>query len=301
MTSPPSPAGRPISRTRVNRRVFIWFFSGLFAWALLQAWQFHFGIPFSWTLTLKGTPLLAGASLFYAWLDRDPKSRMGFFPLLWLGLSRFQWNLCETMDHRPWYWALLFLGWVLILLAVRDGKKLALWLTPFWIGMGIFWKGSLLLGLAFLGFTRSRIRSKAWVCAAGLACLAVSAVLQRVWNHWTWNELGLIETLGSKRLILYFILGLFGWLVLPRRGRERAAASSLFWVSLGYFLWAPFTFPFSLDDQAYGWLLLLWAGVGLEAFRRQVLDESLAAQWVWAVFGTILGLAVCPGVFSINP
>lgn len=266
----------------------------------LQVWQTHFGIPFSWALVLKGIPLLAGASVFYAWLDRDPKSRMGFFPLLWLGLSRFQWNLCETLDRRIWYWALLFLGWALVLLAVRDGKKLALLLSPFWIGMGVLWKSSLLLGLVFLGFGRSRVRAKVWVCATGITCLAVSAMSLQVWNHWTWNELGLIEILWSKRLVVYLILGFFGWMVLPRRGREKAAASSLFWVSLGYFLWAPLTFPFSQDDQAYGWLLLLWGGVGLEAFRRQVLDESLAAQWVWVVFGAVLGLAACPGVFTAH-
>jgi hypothetical protein len=100
---------------------------------------------------------------------------------------------------------------------------------------------------------------------------------------------------------LYWILGLLGWMVLPKRSRERAAASSLFWLSLGYLLWVPFSYPFCMDDQAFGWFLLLWAGVGLEAFRRQVLDESLASRWVWAVFGLVLGLTVCPGVFSINP
>ena len=293
--------GRSTPWARLDRRVFLTFGLGLTAWILLQIWQTRFGIPFSWTLTLKGLPLLAGASVFYARLDRDPKSRMGFFPLLWLGLSRFQWNLCQTMDHRPWYWVLLFLGWVLILLAVRDGKKLALFLAPFWIGMGAVWKVSLLLGLSFLGFSRSRIRSKFWACGAGVTCLVVSGVFLKVWHFWSWNELGLVEFLWIKRMGIYWILGFFGWMVLPRRGRERVAASSLFWVTLGYFLWAPFSYPFCVDDQAFGWFLVLWAGTGLEAFRRQVLDESWASQWVWAVFGVVLGLAVCPGVFAINP
>ena len=300
MTSRKSNPKRTQNKIFLDCRILIWFTAGLLAWIGLQVWQSHFGIPFSWQLTLKGLPLLAGAAVFYAWLDPDSRSRMGFFPLLWLGLSRFQWNICETMDHRPWFWALLFLAWTLILLAVKNGKTLALLLTPLWIGMGAVWNASLPLGLAFLGFGRSRIRSKAWVCFAGLACFAVLFLFLGVWNHWTWNELGLVEMLWSKRLAVYFILGLFGWMVLPHGGRERAAASSLFWVALGYFCLAPFTFPFSLDDQAYGWLLQLWGGVGLEAFRRQVLDESLPAQWVWMVFGVVLGLAACPGVFFIG-
>ncbi len=284
----------PLWDTRTSK----WFLTGLAAWFLLQAWQAYIGITFSWALTLKGIPLLAGAAVFYSWLDRSPDSRMGWFPLLWLGLSRFQWNFCETLDHRPWYWALLFLAWTLFILAVRDGKKLALLLSPLWLGMGFLWKASLPLGFAFLGFTRSRVRAKGWVCWAGLACLAVSATLQGAWNHGTWNGLGLYEFLFSNRMILFLILGGFGWSVLPGRSRESSAASSLFWISLGYWVWSSYNAPFSLDDQAYGWFLQLWAGVGLEAFRRQVLDESLPAQWVWAVFGAVLGLVAFPGVFT---
>jgi hypothetical protein len=284
--------------THWDRRTSLWFILGLSAWFLLQAWQAHWGITFSWVLTLKGIPLLAGAALFYSWLDRSPRSRLGFFPLLWLGLSRYQWNFCETMDHRSWYWALLFLAWILLILAVRDGKKLALLLSPLWLGMGFVWKASLPLGLAFLGFSRSRIRAKGWVCAAGIACLAVSTLFQGEWNHGAWNGLGFYEFLVSRRMILYFILGWFGWSVLPGRSRESAAASSLLWISLGYLIWSSYSAPFSMDDQAFGWFLQLWAGVGLEAFRRQVLDASLPAQWVWAVFGVVLGLVAFPGVIT---
>lgn len=295
------PATRPRLKFQWHRKAIPWFCAGLLAWFFLQVWQFHFGIFFSWAVTFKGIPLLAGAAIFYSWVDRSANSWMGFFPLLWLGLSRFQWNLCETMDHRAWLWAILYLVWLLLILAVRDGKKLAFLLSPLWIGLGMVWNSSIPLVLAFLGFSRSRVRAKSWACAAGIICLAILTVSQKAWSHLTWNELGLYEILFQKRIFIFLILGLFGWSILPGRGRERAAASSLFWVTLGYFLWAPFYTPFSVDDQAYGWLLQLWAGVGLEGFRRQVLDKSPASRWVWFIFGVILALAVCPGVFSVHP
>jgi hypothetical protein len=130
----------------------LWGFLAITVWAGEQAWHARQGTPFSLALFLKGFLLLAGATALYQGSATKAFSFLGFFPLLWLAVSKFQWDLCASGEIRPWLWLILFLIAEIVLLGVKDEKKRLYALAPLWAVLCWIFPFSFFLPLMFLRF-----------------------------------------------------------------------------------------------------------------------------------------------------
>ena len=183
-------------------------------WTGAQVWHVDKGSPFSILLFLKGLLLLALATAAYQFsvFAKGP-SFLGLFPLLWLSVSRFQWDLCRGDDWRPWSWSTLFLASEILLFKVLDGKKLFFTLAPIWILMTHFFLVSILMPLAFLIPFSRRSGNYPWVRWGGLGL-----VLGLVLAFKPWDRFNLIFASGSREAfptLLYFLAAWFLFLCLP--------------------------------------------------------------------------------------
>jgi len=333
----------------------------LAVWSLQQALHSQKGEPFSPLLYLKGVLLIAGAAyLFHRWQTKGSLF-LGMFPLLWLALSRAQWEICTPAGGAYWNWLVLFLLSEVILLNVPDGRKLSYFLVPLWILEVHLFRFSLLLPLAFLRlpegsfppWTRLKtwltsqehmmighwgkghravlrwlgwvmtwnlllfggvalawcfpvalvplalmlspsepFRGRAWIGWGGVLVFLGLFLVYRGWKEYAFDLAGSWDFLVEQRYLAFFLLGWLGLISLPKRGNLRASVFVLFPLVLGFLFWpGPSTVPGGPSTLLL-WVMVLFAGVGWESFRMNLMDPSWHGRLVWIVLGTCLLLGL---------
>jgi len=335
----------------------LWGLFGLAIWSLQQFLHSQRGEPFSAVLYLKGVLLILGAAyLLHRWQAKG-FFFLGMFPLLWLSLSRAQWEICGPAGTSAWNWLVLFLLSEALLLSVTDGRVLFLLLAPLWAIETHLFRASLLLPLAFFRLPEGSFppwtHLKTWltreehmmighwgkgpkalllwfgwvmswnlVLFGGaalawffpLALLPLALMLSPggpsrgpVWAGWggvlvflglfwvyggwrmdAFDRVDVWNFLIERRYLAFFLLGWLGLVSLPKKGNLRASVFVLFPLALGWLFWPdPLTVPGG-GHALLLWVMVLFAGVGWESFRVNLMDQSWHARLVWLLLG--LGL-----------
>jgi len=257
----------------------LWGGLALCVWLGEQAWHVQKGEAFSLLLLLKGLLILALAALVYHFSAFKGFSFLGLFPLLWLAVSRFQWDLCAVADNHYWIWLALFLSAEILIFKVSDGKWILAVLAPLWTALGWLFPFSFLLPLTFLTAQKGRFKRSEWVKWGGLGLGFFLFIFLRGWRSFNWFE----EPSGGVpiRYGLYFWALWFFFITVPlfflRRFRSpitrTVSFSMLFNLSffgpflLGLMWWLSNHFYFGgiynlLIHQWYlAFLLLGWLGL----------------------------------------
>jgi hypothetical protein len=267
----------------------IWLLLGVLAWGGRQFWQFKQSGFLSSVVLFKGILLLFLASAVYAAACRRRPgfSFLGFFPLLWLALSRFQWDICAQTDQRYWLWVSIFLVAEFFLFVFADGRKLLAVLTPLWLVLAIIFPFSFFNFLSFGWIRENRFLKKTgWVCfgvpLAGLAGWVVLGGWSSVQLFW----LSIFQVLLNDLFISFFLLGWLGAMSFATRKISWVPAfGPLFLLPMGFlFLSCPDVFN-PLSEDLLKWVLVFFAGFGWESFRRDVMDRSWHGLLLWLVLG----------------
>jgi|SRR5579872_2014696 len=324
----------------------------LCVWLGAQAWHVQKGEAFFFPLFLKGTLILVLVALVYHFSASKSFSFLGMFPLLWLAVSRFQWDLCANGDNRYWIWLALFLSAEIFIVKIVDGKWLLAALAPLWAALAWLFPFSFLLPLTFLKAQKGRLKRSEWIRWGGLALGFCLFILDHGWRSFNLFEdpsdgfsirywfyfLGfwvlfitlpitllrksrhpLTRTVSFPALFYLslagpFLLGLvwwlsghfyfggiydlliqqrylgallFGWLgmiAMPKKGTLRFALFPLFLLTAGFLFWGGFP-PQPMEMALFQWVLLFFAGFGLESFRRDLMDPTWHGRLVWVGFG----------------
>ncbi len=269
----------------------IWGFLALVAWTGAQFWHARTGIPSSpWTY-LKGVLVLLGAATIYRLSSDKGFSFLGLFPLLWLAVSSFQWDLCAADYFYYWLWLVLFLISEVFILGFPDGKKLFWFLIPFWVLLAWLFPFSFLLPLVFITAPRSRFKQSPWIRWGGLLAALTLIVLFRGWRSFNFDWVGLYDILVSGRFIVFLLLGWLGLIAFPKKGTFRHAVFPVFFLTVGFLFWRSLP-PVPVGTELLKWTLVFFAGFGWESFRKDLMDPTWHGTLVWAA----LGLAIFDGV-----
>lgn len=254
-------------------------------WAGAQAWHLHLGDPFSAGSLLKGLLLLAGATAVYQAAAAKGFSTLGLFPLFWLSLSRFQWDLCARTEIRYWLGPALFLAVEILVCLIPDGKKLLAALIPLWTAMAGISTFLLLMPLSFLTAPSSRFKKSAWAKWGGLGTAAVLFLVFQAWRGFSLDWMNLYDLFIDGRYLSFFLLGWLGLVAFPRKGMGRHLAFPLFGLTLGYLFWAGPSASALPETEILEWVLVFSAGFGLESFKRDLMDDSWHGRAVWVAVG----------------
>jgi len=270
-----------------------WFWPVLAAglWAWEQFAHAAKGTPLSGLIFAKGLVLLAEAAVLYG-LARFPKFYfLGMFPLSWLAVSHFQWDLCAAPEYRFWTWLALFLGAEILILALPDGKKLLLPLVPLWTALVWLFKFSFLLPLAFLTAPSKRFWNAPWARWGGLATTVALYLAFGGWAYFLVNWLGLYDLFVGSRFFAFFLLGWLGLVAFDSKwkGTFRHVLFPLVLLPVGLLFWGGANPSVTFFETAIlQWVLVWMAGYGWEAFREYLMDPSWHGRLVWLAMG--LGL-----------
>ncbi len=268
--------------------------AGLWVWE--QFAHASEGVPLSGLIFAKGLVLLAEAAVLYG-LARFPKFYfLGMFPLSWLAVSHFQWDLCAVPEYRFWVWLALFLGVEILILALPDGKKLLFALVPGWAVLVWLFKFSFLLPLVFLTAPSKRFWNAPWARWGGLATAVVLYLAFGGWNYWFLNWTDLYDLLISGRFIAFFVLGCLGLAAFDSKwkGSFRHVLLPLVLLPAGLLFWGGNNPASGFFEMAIlQWVLVWMAGYGWEAFREYLLDPTWHGRLVWlalslGLFGGVL-------------
>lgn len=267
----------------------VWGGLAVVVWGGVQVWRARHGYPFSPVVFLKGvTLLLLAAAVFHWGVKRRPSFLyLGSFPLLWLAVSQFQWDICVIPEERFWSWLVLFLLGELVLLIVADGQRLLALMVPLWMAMSYLFPFSFFLPLCGSTGKEGRLfRRAGWMKWGGLlAGIAIGAVLQ-AWKPFRPYGYEVLDLMVANLFISFFLLGWLGFIAFsPPRGGVRPAIIPFFLLPLGFVLFAapdPVTY-FKFD--LLKWVLVFCGGFGWESFRRDVMDRSWHGQLVWFALG----------------
>jgi len=265
---------------------WVWVLLAVITWGGRQWNQNHL---FSPVIFLKGVLLLGLAGAIYATACRRRPGFLflGFFPLLWLAASQFQWEVCAQMDNAYWIWLAVFLLSELFLFVLTDGRKILTLVAPLWVVLSALFPFSLFQFLSF-GWIKDGLffKKTRWVrYGFPLAGLTVWLFLKRYPPfHFLWYDV--FEVFFNDLFISFFFLGWLGALSFSTRKTSWFPAfGPLFLLPLGMiFLSDPE--PYSPFRQAVlRWVLVFFAGFGLESFRRDLMDRSWHGRLLWLVLG----------------
>ncbi len=283
---------RPFLLTRLN---WIWTALAAGLWIREQFVHVSLGTPLSWLIFSKGLVLLAEASLLYGFSGFRGFYFLGMFPLSWLAVSRFQWDLCARPESHFWAWLALFLGAEILILCLPDGKKLLWPLVPLWAGLIWLFKFSFLLPLTFLTANEKRLQNASWARWGGLASGLGLFAAFKGWAYFQFQWMD-FEVIFVHELFFSFFL--LGWLGLSafdagRRGIFRHVMFPLFLLPAGFLFLGGGPFISVFEWEALQWVLVWMAGYGLEAFRVYMMDPTWHGRAVWFA----MGAAFFGGVF----
>lgn len=237
------------------------------------------------------------ASLIYALSPLGEEGFLGWFPLTWLGVSSFQWDLCALREYRYWCWLVLFLlAQAVILKWGHRLSKVARWslatsLLPLWAAMISLFKVSFLLPLTFATAPARRFPDAAWARRGSVAAALTLFILFKGQNYLTPNWEDLFDLLVAQHYGAFFLLSWLGLtLVEPgAKGTFRHAVLALFLLLAGFLLWAGRGVVAFWEFEMLKWALVLMAGFGLEGLRREFWAASWAGQSLWFALGAALG------------
>lgn len=258
-------------------------------WAGELIWRSRQGSPFSSIVFFKGALLLGGAALVYqlATVRRPSFIFLGLFPLTWLAVSKFQWELCSVTDPDYWVWLILFLTATILILTLGDGLKILILVSPIWAFLIYLYSFSFLLPLSFLTAFQGRFsRRTQWAQWGGLLVGLGLFIGFRGWGLFQFYWIDLFDLLVSKRYISFFILGWLGLIAFARsKGFYRQAIYPFFLIPLGFLFWPRLDiFPF-FRLELLKWILVFYAGFGFECFRRDLMDQSWHGRLAWFALG----------------
>lgn len=275
----------------------LWGLLAILVWAGEQVYHARLGSPFSMVVFGKGLLLLLEAAVLYhfsALFSLKGFWFLGMFPLLWLAVSEFQWQLCTLQEYRYWLWLALFLASEILILAVWDGQKLLGGLVVFWAALIWLFKFSFLLPLTFFAAPRGRFKNLEWVRMGGvLAALALYLFFKgRFYFQFTWIDL--YQLLFEQRFLSFFLLGWLGFAAFEREkeGTYRHVVFPMFLVLAGFLFWSGLNLAAVLEFEILKWVLVFMAGFGFEAFREYLMNPGWMGRTVWLA----LGIAFFAGV-----
>jgi hypothetical protein len=276
------------------RKIPLWFhsvfaFLAFLAWGGRQWWQWKQDNFFSAVIFLKGLLLLSLVCVIYAAAGRRRPGFfvLGFFPLLWLALSKTQWDICAQTDYRYWTWLLLFVLSELFLFVLNDGRWILILISPLWIVLSMLFPFSILSFLSF-GWVRNSysFRKIEWA-RYGFPIIGLFVrilVKGRTSYHFFWYDV--YEVLINDLYISFFFLGWLGALSFStRKTAWFPAFGPLFLLPLGIFLLTNTDFYAPFQQEILKWILVFFAGFGLESFRRDMMDRSWHGWLLWFVLG----------------
>jgi hypothetical protein len=281
-------------KARASSRGFIFFWKWVnFFWGALaaavwggeQIWHSRNGTPFSSLVFLKGLLLILAATAVYQFSAAKKFSFLGFFPLLWLSASKFQWDLCDAPETRYWLWLAVFLAVEVIILALPDGKKLLPLLTVLWACLIWLFPFSFLLPLTFITAPSGRFKRSEWARWGGLLAGIAFFILFHGWKNFYFQWLDVYELFIPGRYAAFFLLGLLGLIAFPRKGIHRHVVFPLVFLTLGFLLWTGPLYSSPLALEVFKWVLVFFAGFGWESFRRDLMDDSWHGKAVWFAMG----------------
>jgi hypothetical protein len=264
----------------------LWGFLACGAWAFRQYFHWQKGAPFSGIFFLKGSFLLILAATAYHFsVFRKGYSSLGLFPLLWLAVSKFQWDICAG-ENRFAAWLSLFLASEILIFTLADGRKLLGLLAPLWFFLGWLFHFSFLIPLAFLTAPSGRFKRSGWVRWGGLAAGAALFLWFRCWSFFYFAWVDLFDLLITGGFGTFLILGWLGLAAFPRKGTFRHGVFPLFGLLAGLLFWAG---PgLGQEIELFQWALVFFAGFGLESFRRDLMDPTWHGRLTWAAIGLAL-------------
>jgi hypothetical protein len=264
-------------------------FLAFLAWGGRQWWQWKQNNFLSTVTFLKGLLLLSLVCAIYAAASRRRPGFffLGFFPLLWLALSRTQWDICVQTDYRYWTWLVLFVLSELFLFVFNDGRWILVLVSPLWTFLLILFPFSTLSFLSF-GWIGNGYRFKKIEWARyGFPIIGLLIwILVKGWTsyHFFWYDV--YEVLISDLYISFFFLGWLGALSFStRKASWFPAFGPLFLLPMGVLLFTNINFYTPFQQEVLKWVLVFFAGFGLESFRRDMMDRSWHGWLLWFVLG----------------
>ncbi len=280
-----------------SRLNVLWGLVAILVWVGEQVYHAQLGTPFSIGVFGKGLLLLVEAAVLYhlsALFSLKGFWFLGMFPLLWLAVSEFQWQLCTLQEYRYWLWLALFLASEILILAVWDGKKLLGGLIFFWTVLIWLFKFSFLLPLTFITAPPGRFKNSKWVRIGGVLTVLVLYFFfkGRYYFQFTWIDL--YELLFEQRFLPFLLLGWLGFAALEREkeGTYRHVVFPLLLVLIGFLFWSGLNLAAVLEFEILKWVLVFMAGFGFEAFREYLINPGWMGRAVWLA----LGIALLAGV-----
>ena len=277
-----------LKKALARRENLAWGLWGSLLWTFQVVRLHDSAVAFPFLFWLKGLALvLAAAAVYHLSLFGKDFSFLGMFPLLWLALSRCQWELCAGTDFHCVGWLVLFLLAEITILVCRDGRKLLGLLTPLWIWLAWLSPVSLLLPLGFLTAPGARFKNASWARWGGAVVATVLFLLLKGWRSLGFDGLGLLDFLAANRFVVFFLLGWLGLAAFPAKGTYRYAATPLFFLMMGFVFWPTEGLAPNLREMLE-WVLIFFAGFGWESFRRDLMDDTWHGRALWFAMG--LGL-----------
>ena len=275
------------SPARLN---ILWGLIAILAWVGEQIYHARLGTPFSTVVFSKGLLLLLEAAVLYhlsTLFSLKGFWFLGLFPLLWLAVSEFQWQLCALQEYRYWLWLALFLASEIFILTVWDGRKLLGGMIFFWAALIWLFKFSFLLPLTFAIAPRNRIKNLKWIQRGGILAALALYLFFRGRYYFQFTYIDLYELLFEQRFLPFFLLGWLGFSVFEREkeGTYRHVVFPLFLVMAGFLFWSGLNLTAVLEFEILKWVLVFMAGFGFEAFREYLINPGSMGRAVWLALG----------------
>jgi hypothetical protein len=290
----PSHSTAPFLPSQLN---ILWGLLAIFVWAGEQVYHARLGSPFSTVVFGKGLLLLLEAAALYhlsTLFSLKGFWFLGMFPLLWLAVSEFQWQLCTLQEYRYWLWLALFLASEILILMVWDGKKLLGGLIFFWAALIWLFKFSFLLPLTFVMAPTNRFKNSKWVRLGGVLAGVALYLFFRGRYYFQFTYIDLYELLFEQRFLPFFLLGWLGFAAFEgeKEGTYRHVVFPLLLVMAGFLFWSGLNLAAVLEFEILKWVLVFMAGFGFEAFREYLMNPGWMGRAVWLA----LGIAFFAGV-----
>ena len=264
-----------------------WILLAVGLWAWEQFAHVPKGCPLSGVIFAKGLLLLLEAGAVYGLSGFKGFYFLGMFPLSWLAVSRFQWDLCSMSEYRYWLWLFLFLAVELLILVMPDGKKLIAPLVLLWAALIWLFKVSFLLPLVFLTAPKGRFQHASWLRWGGWGAALGLYLAFKGWVYYQFEWLNLYDLLIEGRFAAFFLLGWLGLVAFDSRskGTFRHILFPLFLLTAGFLFWGGNSFASLFELEILQWVLVWMAGFGWEAFRKYLMDSSWHGRVVWFALG----------------
>jgi hypothetical protein len=171
---------------------------------------------------------------------------------------------------------LLWLGWVMTWNLLLFGGATLAWYFPV-----------ILIPLALMLSPSEPVRGRAWMGWGGAVIFLGLFLVYRGWKEYDFDLAGSWVFLIEQRYLAFFLLGWLGLISLPKKGNLRSSVFVLFPLVLGLLFWPGPSTVLGVHTLLL-WVMVLFAGLGWESFRVNLMDQSWHGRLVWIVLGLCL-------------